>query len=181
MRRHEQARCVFVVYPGRKSTYYPFLQKFYLRFWGTKATERQKKSGRSDWALIFQIDQHVKRIKVGLVAETLIVQPEACTGAFGGFRPWREEGLTLTVFFTGWHFSWVWNRNDNLSKNKHRKNDRQGTCQRFLRWVWSLERTRTTNEKPQVKGMQFVHVFAKIKMSWEMEVALTPVLFSAQG
>lgn len=38
-----------------------------------------------------------------------------------------------------------------------------------------------TNEKPQVKGMQFVQVFAKIKMTLEMEVVLTPVLFSAQG
>lgn len=38
-----------------------------------------------------------------------------------------------------------------------------------------------TNEKPQVKGMQFVRVFAKIKMTLEMEVVLTPVLFSAQG
>lgn len=36
-----------------------------------------------------------------------------------------------------------------------------------------------TNEKPQVKGMQFVR--AKIKMTLEMEVVLTPVLFSAEG
>ncbi len=71
MRRNEEERCVFIVSPVSWEEIHLLLIPPEMLF-KIEEQERQKKSGRSDWPLIFQIDQHVKRIKVGLVPETLI-------------------------------------------------------------------------------------------------------------
>lgn len=75
--------------------------------------------------MIFQIDQHVKRIKVGLVPETLIVQPEAGKGVSAAFGPVERKALPW-LFFSRVDILAGYGTEIIISQ-KQTQNDRQGT------------------------------------------------------